>query len=50
MEKCELSAVDVSTSRWPEKDEVVSGNFTMFYSDEVKAQKDVAIVFKNDTV
>ena len=28
--------------RWPGKDEMVSGNYTMFYSGGVKAEKGVA--------
>ena len=37
MDKCELNAVGLSDVRWPRKGEIVSGNYTMFYSGGVKA-------------
>ena len=36
--------------RWLGKDEMVLGNYTMFYSGGVKAEKSVAIVLRNDVV
>ena len=39
MDKCELNVVGLSEVRWPGKGEIVSGNYTMFYSGGVKAEK-----------
>jgi hypothetical protein len=50
MDKCELNEVGLSEVRWPGKGEIVSGNYTMFYSGGVKAEKGVAVVIKNDIV
>jgi hypothetical protein len=36
--------------RWPGKGEIVSGNYTMFYSGGVKAENGVALMFRNDIV
>ena len=36
--------------QWPLKDEIVYGNYTMFYSDGVKAEKGVAIVLRYDVI
>ena len=47
MDKCKLNAVGLSEVRWPEKDEIVSGNYTMLYSGGVKAEKGVAVVLSN---
>ena len=47
---CELNAVGLSEVRWPRKGEIVSGNYTMFYSGGVKAEKGVAVVLRNDDV
>ena len=33
-----------------EKGEIVSGNYTMFYSGRVKAEKGVAVVLRNNIV
>ena len=49
MDKCEINVVGLSEVRWPGKGEIVSGNYTMFYSRGVKAEKGVAVVL-NDTV
>ena len=50
MDKCELNVVGLSEVRWPGKGEIVSGNYTMFYSGGVKAEKAVAVVLRNDIV
>ena len=50
IDKCELNAVSLSEVRWPGKSEIVSGNYTMFYSGAVKAEKCVAVVLRNDVV
>ena len=50
MDKCELNAVGLSEVQWPGKGEIVSGNYTMFYSGGVKAEKGVAVVLRNDVV
>ena len=34
--------------QWPGKGETASGNYTMFYSGGVKAEKGVAVVLRND--
>ena len=34
----------------PGKGEIVSGNYTMFYSGGVKAEKGVAVMLRNDIV
>jgi hypothetical protein len=36
--------------RWPGRSEIVSGNYTVFYSGGVKAQKGVSVVLRNDIV
>ena len=41
MDKCELNEAGLSEVRWPGKGEIVSGNYTMFYSGGVKAEKKV---------
>ena len=33
---------------WPGKGETMPGNYTMFYSGGVKAEKVVAVVLRND--
>ena len=48
MDKCEINAVGLSEVRWPAKGEIVSGNYIMFYSGGVKADKSVAVVLRND--
>ena len=48
MDKCELNAVGLSEVQWPGKGEIVSGNYTMFYSGGVKDEKGVAVVSRND--
>ena len=50
LDKCELNVVGLSEVRWPGKGEIVLGNYTMFYSDRVKAEKGVAVVLRNDVV
>ena len=50
MDKCELNVVGLSEVRWPGKGEIVSGNYTMFFSGGVKAEKRVAVVLRNDDV
>ena len=44
MDKCELHMKDLSEVQWPGKGEIVSGNYTMFYSGGVKAETGVAVV------
>ena len=39
MDKCERNAVGLSEVRWPGKGEIVSGNYTIFYSGGIKAEK-----------
>ena len=48
MGKCEIIVVGLSEVRWLGKGEIVSGNYTMFYSAGVKAEKGVAVVLRND--
>ena len=43
MDKCELNVVGLSEVRWP-------GNYTMFHSGKVKAEKGVVVVLRNDIV
>ena len=50
MDKCELNVVGLSEVRWPGKGEIVRGNYTMFYSGGVKAEKGVAVMLRNDVV
>ena len=50
MDKCELNVVGLSEVRWSGKGEIVSGNYRMFYSGGVKAEKGVAVVLRNDVV
>ena len=50
MGKFELNVIGLSEVRWPGKGEIVSGNYTMFYSGGVKAEKGVAVVLRNDVV
>jgi Exonuclease III len=50
MDKCELKAVGLSEVRWPGNSEMVSGNYTMFYSGGVKTEKGVAVVLRNHVV
>ena len=38
-DKCELYVVDLSKFQWPGKGEIVSENYTMFYSGRVKSEK-----------
>jgi hypothetical protein len=45
MDKWEFSVIGLSEVRCPGKGKLVSGNFTVFYSDAVKAEKGVALVF-----
>jgi hypothetical protein len=33
MDKCKLSAAGLSEVRWPREGEIVSGNYSVFYSD-----------------
>ena len=47
MGKCEFKAVDLSEVRWIGRNNIVSGNYTMFYSDVVNAGKDTVIVLRN---
>ena len=42
--------VVLSEVRWPGKGEIVAGNYTMFYSGGVKAEKGVAVVLRDDIV
>jgi hypothetical protein len=42
--------VGLSEVRWPGKGEIVSGNYTIFYSGRVRAEKGVAVVLRNDIV
>ena len=46
--KCELKGS--SEVRWPGKREIMSGNYTMFYSGGIKAEKGVAVMLRNDVV
>jgi hypothetical protein len=39
MDKYELNVVGMSDVRWPGKGEIVSGNYTLFYSDGIKLKK-----------
>ena len=48
MVKCKLSVIGLGEMRWPGKGEIVSGNYTMLYSFSVKAEKNIAIVLRND--
>ena len=50
VDKCEINGVGLSEVRWPGKGDIVSGNYTMFYSGGVKAKKSVAVVLRNDDV
>ena len=40
--------VGLSEVRWPGKGEILSGNYILFYSGGVKAEKGVALVLEND--
>ena len=50
MDKCELHVVGLSEVRWLGKGKIVSGNYTMFHSGGVKAEKGAAVVLRNDIV
>jgi hypothetical protein len=50
MDKYELNVVGLSVVWWPGKGKIVSGNYTMFYSGGVKAEKGVAVVLRNNDV
>ena len=50
MDKCKINVVSLSEVRWPGKGEIISGNYTMFYSGIVKAEKGVAVVLRNYVV
>ena len=50
MDKCDLNMVGLSEVWWPGKGKIMSGNYTMFYSGGVKAEKGVAVLLKNDVV
>ena len=47
---CELNVVGLGEVQRSGKCEIVSGNYTMFYSGGVHAEKDAAIMMRNDTV
>ena len=49
-DKCEVNVVGLSELQWPGKGEMVLGNYTVFYSDGVKAEKGVALMLRNDIV
>jgi hypothetical protein len=40
--------VSLSEVRWPRRGEIVSRNYTMFYSGGVKAEKGVTVELRND--
>ena len=40
-DKCELNVVALSDVRWSGKGEIVSGNYTMFYSAGFNAEKEL---------
>ena len=42
--------VGLSDVRWPGKGEIVSENYTMFYSSGIKVEKGVVVVLRNDVV
>ena len=48
MDKCELSVVGLSEVQWLGKGKIVSGNYTVFYSDGVMAEKGVAVSLRNN--
>jgi hypothetical protein len=50
MDKCELNVVGLSEVWWPGKGEIVPGNYVMFYSGGVNAEKGVAVVLRNDVI
>jgi hypothetical protein len=39
MDKCEWSVVGLSEVQWSGKGKAVSGNYTVYYSGRVKAEK-----------
>ena len=47
MDKCDLNVIGSIEVRWLGKGEIVSGNYTMFYSGGVKAGKGFAVVLRN---
>ena len=47
MDKCESDVIGLSEVRWPGKGEIVSGNYTVYYSGGVKTEKGIELVLRN---
>jgi hypothetical protein len=50
MKKSGLNIIGLSEVRWRDKGEIVSGNYTMFYSGGNSAERGVAIMLENNIV